>query len=329
MSLCLAYDVHSVQDGAGAQIQRIFAVEALSSLFGVGFFHQEILSIDSNYGDGLNDLNSKKLFVDELNQFIAFRVYNCEHSSHRVIKWKWPKRFQPFFMIVLRFSKYLYSARKPNFLLIVSNPIPILKHSGHVYDLIRFRHGSAKKNSSRKLSVKVHLPWAGIGAGQLKDRKISLEWYKEILSVLNIELNTLGYNCTYTFHTDGIPGLKPDMFTLGISPETESYWRGNGLLKDNRFNWSFIDIEKEFGFLSDLEIQYGISPIQVWNDMVEGDILLLANSSLSVVAGLLNLTALKLIPPGNQGLPGDFHIISPVSPDYKDDVRSKLLSRFG
>jgi len=329
MSLCLAYDVHSLQDGAGAQIQRIMAVESLCAYLGLGFHHQEIVTIDSNYGDGLNNQKSKELFVRELNQYIDFRQHTCKHSTHRELNFRLHGQFQRFAIIFLKLLRGLSFITRLNLLIYVSNPSLYLRRSGHIYDLARSRHGYTRTNHTKTLAIKIHLPWAGIGAGQLKDRQISLDWYKELLKVVNFELVGLGYVCRYTFHTDGVPGLKPTMSSMDVSNQTEKYWREMGLLEGDRFNWSFLNLEDHFGFLANVEVRFGITPISVWNDMIEGDILILANSSLSIVGGFLNLSALKFFSPGNQTLPQDFRPITEFDDTSMEGLKSLLLSKFG
>lgn len=326
MSLCLAYDALSLQDGAGAQIQRILAIESLSSFLNIGYNHKEILDIDSNYGDGLNDSNSKKEFVKQLNAYLNFSNFACCHIDHVLIRFKlWP-RFERFFIPFLSLLKFCLNKRKRNYVLVISNPYPGIRGHGEIYDLARSRHGVYRKNSSKKLSIKIHLPWAGIGAGQLSDRKISLVWYQTILQQLNSRLTELGYECTFAFHTDGIPGLKPDLLSLGVSQKTQEYWSENNLLDDGILNWSYIDIESEFSFLPNIVIKYAISPIAVWNDMTEGDVLILARSSLSFVAGLLNVNALKLFPATVRDFPQDFKIIGVEDPSFTKNLNAILAN---
>lgn len=310
MPFCLGYDSFAVQDGAGAQIQRILAIESLASFLNTGFSHHNILDIDSNYGDGLNDLTSKFDFVEKLNRYLDFKKYSCKHSTH-IIKRLLPiQKRSYFFMFTLYLYRFVLSKRKNNYLLLIDNPYPGIFKRTKMYNSVRVRHQFPAKAITQTLSIKVHLPWAGVGAGQLLDRQISLEWYKELLLNLNDYLLGFGFRCNFTFHTDGIQGLKKDLLSLGVSEKTKDYWRLNGLLSNQKMNWSYIDVKKEFEVLPNVEVISGITPIEVWNDMADGDILVLAKSSLSNVGGLLNLNALKIIPPAVFGLPEDFHPIS-------------------
>jgi hypothetical protein len=324
MSICLGYDSKNLQDGAGAQVQRLLAVESLSCFLNVGYYHQEILSIDSNYGDGINDLHSKQQFINNLNGYLNFSNFSCHHVRHTSIKFElWP-RFERFFMPILYLLKFCLSKRGRNYLLIISNPYPGIRGRGDIYNLVRSRHGISKTNLSKKFYVKIHLPWANIGAGQLADRKISLRWYQVILQQLNTQLTELGFECTFTFHTDGIQGLKSDLLSLGVSQKTQEYWSENNLLADGTLNWSYIDIESEFNFLPNMNIKYNISPIEVWDDMVQGDVLILAKSSLSFVAGLLNINALKLLPVTVKDFPKDFKVVSVDDPSFAKNLNGIL-----
>jgi hypothetical protein len=317
-----------MQDGAGAQIQRILAIETLSSFLNIGYCHQEIIDIDSNYGDGLNDSNSKLEFIRHLNKYLNFSDFTCSHSEHSLINFKlWP-RFERFFILTLYFLKFGLTKRKRNYLFVISNPYPGIRDHGDLYNLVRLRHGVYRTNQSKKLSVKIHLPWAGIGAGQLPDRIISLKWYKTLLQQLNNRLTELGYECIFTFHTDGIPGLKPNLLSLGVSQKTQEYWSENSLLTNGHLNWSYIDIESEFDFLPRVTVKYAISPIEVWNDMAEGDVLILARSSLSFVAGLLNINALKILPTTVRDFPQDFKLISVDDSSFPKNLNGILDNYF-
>lgn len=327
MSICLGYDSEYLQDGAGAQVQRLLAIEALSCFFNVGYHHKEILSIDSNYGDGINDLNSKQQFIKDLNRYLNFSDFSCCHIKHTSIKFSlWP-RLDRFFIPILYLLKFCLNGRGRNYLLNISNPYPGLRGHGDIYNLVRSRHGTSNRNLSKKFCIKIHLPWANIGAGQLPDRKISLKWYKAILQKLNSQLTELGFECTFTFHTDGIQGLKPDLLSLGVSQKTQQYWSENNLLADGNLNWSYIDIESEFNFLPNKDIKYDISPIEVWDDMADGDVLILAKSSLSFVAGLLNISALKLLPITVKDFPQDFRVISVDDPSFSKNL-NRLLANY-
>jgi hypothetical protein len=299
-----------VQDGAGAQILRILAIESLACFLNTGFSHHNILDIDSNYGDGLNDLTSKSDFVEELNHYLDFKKYSCQHSKHIIKRLSPIQKRSYFFMFTLYLYRFVLSKSKNNYLLLVDNPYPGILKRAKIYHSVRLRHQFTAKTITQTLSIKIHLPWAGVGAGQLLDRQISLEWYKELLLKLNDYLLAAGFRCNFTFHTDGIQGLKRDLLSLGVSEKTKDYWRLNGLLSNKKMNWSYIDIKSEFDALPNVEVIYGITPIKVWNDMADGDILVLAKSSLSNVGGLLNINALKIIPPTVFGLPEDFNPIS-------------------
>jgi hypothetical protein len=54
----------------------------------------------------------------------------------------------------------------------------------------------------------------------------------------------------------------------------------------------------------------------------------LAQSSLSTVAGFLNLTALKIAPLELEGVPGDFNLVSTSDPDFTLILKSLLISKF-
>jgi hypothetical protein len=328
MSLCLGYDANAMQDGAGAQIQRIIAIEAISSFLNVGYCHQQILAIDSNYGDGLDDLQSKQKFIKQLNSYLNFSDYSCCHERHTRINFILLPRFERFFLPLLRFLKICLSRRKRSYLYLISNPYAGIRNHEGIYNLVRMRHGVHVDNKSKKLSIKIHLPWAGIGAGQLSDRKISLKWYKDILEFLNNRLTDLGYECVFTFHTDGIRGLKSNLLSLGVSQKTQDYWRENNLLSDGHLNWSYIDISSEFNFLPNVVVKFGISPIEVWDDMSKGDVLVLAKSSLSFVAGLLNINALKLVPLGVGSLPHDFKVILNEDLNFLNNLQEILARHF-
>ena len=258
----------------------------------------------------LNDLTSKSDFVEELNHYLDFKKYSCQHSKHIIKRLSPIQKRSYFFMFTLYLYRFVLSKSKNNYLLLVDNPYPGILKRAKIYHSVRLRHQFTAKTITQTLSIKIHLPWAGVGAGQLLDRQISLEWYKELLLKLNDYLLAAGFRCNFTFHTDGIQGLKRDLLSLGVSEKTKDYWRLNGLLSNKKMNWSYIEIKSDFDALPNVEVIYGITPIKVWNDMADGDILVLAKSSLSNVGGLLNINALKIIPPTVFGLPEDFNPIS-------------------
>ena len=331
MTFCLGYDVNRLNDGAGAQLQRILVVEGIAHLLKAGYFHQDITSIDSNYGDGLNSLESKRKFIDELNAYLNFKDFSCQHEYHQKINSTLVHKSGALMLPLLRVYRIILSKRRKNYLLLIQDPYSVARKKIEVYDCVRNRHKFATQNrkNGKKVSVKIHLPWAGIGKGQLSDRKISIDWYKSLLGHLDSILREARYEVVYTFHTDGIRGLKDDLISLGISEETRGYWTDKGLLQDKTFNWSYIEIEEEFCFLENIEIKFGINAIEVWDDMKVADILVLTKSSLSNIAGLLNFNALKLVSEDVNGMPEDFVKLSEEELKSKSILQNIIINYLG
>jgi hypothetical protein len=62
--------------------------------------------------------------------------------------------------------------------------------------------------------------------------------------------------------------------------------------------------------------------------MAEGDVLILARSSLSFVAGLLNINALKILPTTVRDFPQDFKLISVDDSSFPKNLNGILDNYF-
>jgi hypothetical protein len=80
--MCLAYNNLAMRDGAGAQLQRIAEVFGICGLYNYKFSNVDIIKIDSNPGDGMNDVDTKDKFLSNLNDTLVRPLGSCGHAFH-------------------------------------------------------------------------------------------------------------------------------------------------------------------------------------------------------------------------------------------------------
>jgi hypothetical protein len=291
--LSISYDSESLQDGAGAQLQRVIGVYSLSQYFRIGYIHNPLAEILVHPADGVNNEEDYFYYKTEINELIDFEssAQTKKIDQSIEIRHLGVKQFF-YYLIRYRFSKIHVH-------LIVLHPYHLLDRFPRILD--KFKRKNPNPLSSFSPCIAIHVRQSGptdefVLRGEKKTRNLPGDYYiaklEEIRALLG---DQMFYSHRLMIVTDELDvNLK---FTSYNGQEI--LWEGAGYpLEDSSFRVhdgrKSLQIQQLFPHG---EIHRGGSPAQAIRTLGGSDFLVMSRSSLSEVACLLSPTCKGIAPP--------------------------------
>jgi|688.fasta_scaffold40554_3 hypothetical protein len=291
-SLCISYDNLAICDGAGAQIQRIVEIYGVCRLYNYQFSNVDILKIDSNPGDGMNTEAEKNKFIFLLNDIFVRPLSNCNHDIHTDVKtiWNFLVNRLNFPRIWLRINQFV-NIGKNNSRLVLSDLSFTKKLDSDLYFFYKNKIHSTEKfikwvKLDKAPEIQIHFQGAKTSRQRMAERYIEPKKLIELLQ--KIKNNYPEYQTL--LHTD--LDMKNENWNVVDSqtPETIRYWQESGLIdKNNKVVLNKIDPRSIFSESEIDQVLTAVSPLDVWKQMANADILICAKSSLSFIGALINI----------------------------------------
>jgi hypothetical protein len=246
--------------------------------------------LGANAGDGFNSIQDRIKFKGELNEL--FRLDSDEpFPRHKKLTLR---TLNPRIVFLLRFLRRILEIFSTSIIIQVESTLSWVDRNTWSYEHpISKLHESLinPRSEDERLIVDLHLRRAGIPTldpeGRSYARWTPTHWYEHILSEL-AQLCALGdVKMLIRVHTDSLnPGTvwKPP---IDISPQTIELWENIGVLTQaGELKGESEDFCSVFSAYGEVEIMRDIDTISVWKSMIQSDVLLIAKSSMSYVAGL-------------------------------------------
>lgn len=291
-SLCISYNNLAICDGAGAQIQRIVEIYGVCRLFNYQFSNVDILRIDSNPGDGMNSKDEKNKFIFILNDIFVRPLGTCNHDIHTDVKtiWNFLVNRLNFPRIWLRINQFV-NIGKNNSRLVLSDLSFSKKLDPDLYFFYKDKISSTEKfikwiKLDKAPEIQIHFQGAKTSKQRMSERYIEPKKLIELLQ--KIQNNYPEYRTL--LHTD--LDVKNENWNVvdSQSPETIRYWKETGLIdKNNKLILNKIDPRSIFSESEVDQVLTAVSPLEVWKQMANADILICAKSSLSFIGALINI----------------------------------------
>jgi hypothetical protein len=291
MAVYLGVDTKRVVDGAGAQVQRLFAVYSLSKILNIKYFHNHITNLDYNIGDGIKNNSEMKFFLKKINNSLDFfepRSVNIDITKKIEFR---SLRFLLRIGLLHRFCYWAYFGlfrimsflSKKNYLFLTTNPYPLIERIPDSY--LEIQKLLPDREFSKIISVQLHLNKA---RKKFLSRLTNDDWYLSTLNtvVSNLESENLEYEIL--IHTDV---SIDNRWTLpeDFSRETLKYWQESGMeIINGEVSIAGIEELSNFKNLKNTKIITGIDAVDAWKIMAQADYLLLSKSSFSFTGALFN-----------------------------------------
>lgn len=281
----LTYDNLAKQDGAGAQLQRIFGVYSISMKLRIPYFHSKILETIEERAHNAESADDLMEFLDQVNR-------NFELPSVVL-----PSRYREIRVhniTVKRLAKIVLGAflRREIILVRICLPFGILEKYPDWYEYAgkEIRRLKPHIESKPKNQVVVHIrygykPIAGANQGSAP-RFLPLSYYplalSELFKVENLDLST-----PVLVQTD-MPKENGRWRPFQEGRITELHKIGYEV-SNNQFDFETIDLKNEyFSGFPNVTVKYCDPVIQTLEDMFTARYLLMSRSSFSYIAGIIN-----------------------------------------
>ncbi len=291
--LSITYDNYSLQDGAGAQLQRIIGIYAVSKFFGIEYIHSPLKEVLVHPNDGVASDSEYSALLQELNELVNFESsrQNFPFDEEVHINHLGTKQFL-FFLL-----RYRFSSRHLN--LVVLQPYPLLNRIPRI--LAKFKKDYDWGIDLREKLICVHVRQSGpdssfILKGEEQSRNLPPKYYLEKINSLRRTMSNSEFDSLKILVVTDEP---QDEFNFNPYPGQEKVWSSAGYplkLEGIHFRAGSTVSEIKENF-PNCEVQYGGSPAKAIKTLASGEHLVMSRSSLSYVAQLISRSRNILPPP--------------------------------
>jgi len=277
--LQITYDKNGMQDGLGAQIQRIYAIYAIGKKFSLKTPELLVKNVLLHPLDGINDKDSYVNFLKKTNKFLN-DLFGNDYAAEN-----------PIYVPLLTNKKFIrlilkYHWRAKTFTIVTANVMPIIERFPSIIS-------TQKKLAEFNLgTIVLHLRASGnktgfILKGEKSTRNIGKQRYEAVIQkVLKETKNPETYRIVVV--TDAVQ--KKTMFSVPFGQE--SMWSQAGYDVENGKITFYPDPELEL-LLKNLEVIYGAEikrggdPLECFLELMSAEVLVISRSSLSYSAALM------------------------------------------
>lgn len=291
--LSISYDSKTLQDGAGAQLQRIIGIYAISRFFRIGYVHNALDEILVHPGDGVRDKESYRDFKTEINRLVPFQSSLALNKLDEKIRIHHlgVKEFLYYFFRFRFSNKHIHlEVLQPDHLL---NRFPII--------LKKFRKSNLLSVPQQRKRISVHVRQSGTDStfvlkGEKRSRNLPPEYYIQSLEQIQNELGRDYFqSCQLLIITD-----EPES-SLEFAP----FEGQNHLWSDAGYSIDTNGIKFENGKLTKeiierfphAKVLRGGRPAKSIELLASSEFLVMSRSSFSVVARLLSKNCKVICPP--------------------------------
>ena len=291
--LVLSNDTSSKKDGTGAQIQRLLATASLAKRLNVPFAQSRILDVAVHPLDGLNDAKLYAKFLDKLNNLFEIQDEQEEHEIDEVVRVK-NLELNQLIRIAVKSHKSQRVTRVE-----IENPYPLsdLKVDEYLSVISKLRNLWEKLVEEPSHSyIAIHYR-QGVGnfavyPGQAIPREIDLEYFKSRLNELVDDLDRTRLELhVFTDAPTTVINFKPPVDQLYLWEGTPGFKDGVMTVQPQVFH------PEDFG-VNKVVVHSGGDPIEAIIQMARASVLITGRSSLSYLAGLMNVSGTVVGAPG-------------------------------
>jgi hypothetical protein len=290
--LAITYDSGALQDGLGAQLQRVMGIYAIASLFRIEYVHSNIKEVLVHKLDEIETLSDYKKYLFDINNFLEVTETQYRFDD-----------FDPIYVnglnsrILFRLMlKYRWSRKKV--LLVVGNPNGVLDRFTGIWNYAPHARFSFNVHALNSATIVVHLRSGGTHDGHILNgekttRNLFSAYYIRAIELAIQQSKIL--DPMLIFVTDAAVSkvtFKP------FSAAQAEMWDNSGY----KFSKDKIAFEKNSAIEDVIrsfpraKVIRGGNPLTTIGIMSGANQLIMSQSSLSMVAAILNRTGTVYYP---------------------------------
>jgi hypothetical protein len=287
--MSISYHSGNQFDGAGAQLQRLASVYALSRYLNIDFIKTPLLGVTVHATDPFRTEDDYKRYLNRVGNFLHQGTLDCGHPDPKCksINFSIISTFALFKIVVLN----IFRRNGIHLNVFQANSI-IDSWPKLIADFVRVNENELKTVNMETSGVNIAIHYRqGAGGfrvypGQKLSRQIDIDIYAKVLKKCINKLPS-GESIKITVFTD-----SPREETNFIPPKEQlSQWLGTPGFDGNKITIIPTDFQPIKSFSSNkvtVSIVHGGDPLEAFAFMTQADILIMSRSSLSYLAGLLN-----------------------------------------
>jgi len=284
-------------DGAGAQLQRLASLYALSRYLNIDFIKTPLLGVTVHATDPFRTEDDYKQYLTRVGNFLHQDALDCNHPDPncKSINFSILSAFTLFKIVILNiFQRYRIHLN-----VFQTNSI-IDSWPKLITDFVSVNKNELKTVNMETSGIDIAIHYRqGAGGfraypGQKLSRQIEIDIYSKILKKCINKIPS-AEPIRITVFTD-----SPREETDFIPPKEQlSQWSGTPGFDGNKITITPTDFQPIKSFASNqvtVSIEHGGDPLEALVFMTQADILIMSRSSLSYLAGLLNLNGTVYFP---------------------------------
>lgn len=278
----ISYDGDLIQDGVGAQVQRIMAISGLAGFFGANYEHREIVDITTHPMDPFQSPAQRLEFVQHLNSLISPTVRFVVMPKSSEIARIPVLKLTNFILLVLKsflLKKSIHILTTECYGIV--DAFPSIYNYHRLFLSIDFRSGATNNHGEVCVHYRRGVGGMAVYHNQRSPRELPLEYYLNVLRHIKVkeQVNSL------KILTDS--PLVDTVYKVGS--DQVSLWENTPGYENESLHIKGMDIPEDFRLLNlDLEVIVGGDPIESLAILQNAGILVMSKSSFSYVAALLN-----------------------------------------
>lgn len=283
--IALCFDANRINDGTGAQIQRIMAIYSLSKFLGLKYVHKPISEVSIHPLDSHRTTKQYKHYLFRLNSLVSFPSDLTQIQGYSQVEV--PK------LTSLGLMRLFMKSRTSSPILInIGDPYSIIDANPNIYNFARpivlrnFNEIYELPKVDAKVIMVHYRSTPGAFAtypGESRPRQYDIERLRRVLErAIKISDVKSPYIKIFTDAPKSHMKVKVKEFQA-------SHWRNTPGYRDGYLELSGLDLEHELsGIGSKIEVHVGGDPLEALAKMASANVLIMSKSSFSYVAHLLN-----------------------------------------
>lgn len=282
--LVITNSTSSKKDGSGAQIQRLLATASLAERLKIPFLQSRILDVAVHPLDDFQEPDSYQKFLEKLNYLFEISGTEKELEVNEVMK---VKNLE--LNLLIRIAINSYTSKKV-IIIEVENPYPLSDLNVNQYTSV------VKKleNLCRVLAQPTDFPYIaihyrqGVGnfavyPGQVIPREIHIDYFKSRINELVSEADRAKLALhIFTDAPTSVIKFKPPAGQMYLWEGSPGYVDGIMTIQPQVFSPDDFGVNK-------VVVHSGGDPIEAMIQMARASVLIMGRSSLSYLAGIINI----------------------------------------